>query len=55
MVINGHLHDRTNQMAGSIDMLLQTVALELGAALVAGYWPARWVARQPVIEGLRKE
>jgi putative ABC transport system permease protein len=25
------------------------------ATLVAGYFPARWAARQPVVEGLREE
>jgi len=42
-------------MTGPIDMLLQTVALALAAGLVAGYWPARWAARQPVVKGLREE
>jgi putative ABC transport system permease protein len=42
-------------MTGPIDMLPQTVALALAAALVAVYWPVRWAARQPVVEGLRDE
>ena len=36
-------------------VILQAVGLGLTAALVAGYWPARWAARQPVVEGLREE
>jgi len=40
---------------GPIDMLLQTVALALAAALVAGYWPVRWATRQLVVEGSRDE
>jgi hypothetical protein len=42
MVISERSCGRTNKMTGPIDMLLQTVALALAAALVAGYWPVRW-------------
>jgi putative ABC transport system permease protein len=35
--------------------LLQAVGLAAIATLVAGYFPARWAARQPVIDGLREE
>jgi hypothetical protein len=38
MVISERSCGRTNQMTGPIDMLLQTVALALAAALVVGYW-----------------
>jgi putative ABC transport system permease protein len=31
------------------------VVLAVIATLVAGYFPARWAARQPVVEGLREE
>lgn len=55
MVISERSYGRTNQMTGPIDMLLQTVAIALAAALVAGYWPVRWATRQPVVEGLRDE
>jgi hypothetical protein len=51
MVINGHLNGRTNQMAGSIDMLPPPVGLALAVGLVARCWPAR----QSVVEGFRKE
>jgi putative ABC transport system permease protein len=40
---------------GPINMLLQTIAIALAAALVVGYWTALWAARQPVVEGLRDE
>ena len=40
MIISGQSYGRTNQMTGPIDMLLQTVALALAAALVVGYWTA---------------
>jgi len=36
-------------------VLLQAVALAIAAAWIAGYFPARWAARQPVVEGLREE
>ena len=55
MVISEQIFGRTNQMTGPIDMLLQVVALALAAALVASYWPVRWVARQLVVEGLGEE
>jgi putative ABC transport system permease protein len=55
MVLSERPCGRTNQMTGPIDMLLQTVGLGLAVALVAGFWPVRWAARQPVVEGLREE
>ncbi|HEX3203121.1 MAG TPA: FtsX-like permease family protein [Nitrospiraceae bacterium] len=36
-------------------VLLQSVALASAAALIAGYFPARWAARQSIAEGLRYE
>lgn len=42
-------------MTGPVDRLLQTVALALAAALVAGYWPVRWATWQLVVEGPRDE
>ena len=38
-----------------IGPLMQAVGLAAAATLVAGYFPARWAARQPVAEGLREE
>jgi putative ABC transport system permease protein len=38
-----------------IEVLVQAVILAIGAAWIAGYLPARWAARQPVVEGLREE
>ncbi len=54
-VINKQSFGWTIQMTVPIGVLLQAVILALGAALVAGYWPARWAANQPVVEGLREE
>ncbi|HEY6084800.1 MAG TPA: FtsX-like permease family protein, partial [Nitrospira sp.] len=36
-------------------LLLQAVVLAVTAAWIAGYFPARWAARQSVAEGLREE
>ena len=54
-VINKQSFGWTIQMTVPGGLILQAVALALTAALVAGYWPARWAARQPVVEGLREE
>jgi putative ABC transport system permease protein len=54
-VINKQSFGWTIQMTVPGGVILQAVGLALTAALVAGYWPARWAARQPVIEGLREE
>ena len=54
-VINKQSFGWTIQMTVPGGVILQAVALALTAALVAGYWPARWAARQPVVEGLREE
>ena len=54
-VINKQSFGWTIQMTVPGELILQAVALALTAALVAGYWPARWAARQPVVEGLREE
>ena len=55
MVISERSCGRTNQMTDPIDMLLQTVALALAAALLAGYWPVLWATRQHVVEGPNNE
>ncbi|MDH4303977.1 MAG: ABC transporter permease [Nitrospira sp.] len=54
-VINRQSFGWTIQMILPIGSLLQAVALAVLATLVAGYFPARWAARQPVVEGLRDE
>ena len=54
-VINKQSFGWTIQMSVPGGIILQAVGLALTAALVAGYWPARWAARQPVVEGLREE
>jgi len=54
-VINKQSFGWTIRMTIPAGLLLQAVALSVGAALIAGYFPARWAARQPVVEGLREE
>lgn len=54
-VINKQSFGWTIQLNVPIDALLQAVVLAAAATLIAGYFPARWAARQPVIEGLREE
>ncbi|WP_447974094.1 FtsX-like permease family protein [Nitrospira sp. Kam-Ns4a] len=54
-VINKQSFGWTIQFLLPPGLLLEAVALALVAALVAGYVPARWAARQPVVDGLRYE
>jgi putative ABC transport system permease protein len=54
-VINKQSFGWTIRMTVPIGPLLQAVALAVTAAWIAGYFPARWAARQPVVEGLREE
>jgi putative ABC transport system permease protein len=54
-VINKQSFGWTIQMTVPGGLILQAIALALASALVAGYWPARWAARQPLVDGLREE
>jgi putative ABC transport system permease protein len=54
-VVNKQSFGWTIQMSVPGGVILQAIGLALAAALVAGYFPARWAARQPVVEGLREE
>ncbi|OQW62998.1 MAG: hypothetical protein BVN29_17565 [Nitrospira sp. ST-bin5] len=54
-VINKQSFGWTIQMILPFGALAQAVGLAAAATLVAGYFPARWAARQPVVEGLREE
>lgn len=54
-VINKQSFGWTIQMIIPVGALVQAVGLAMVATLVAGYFPARWAARQPVIDGLREE
>jgi len=54
-VINKQSFGWTIRMTIPITVLLQAVGLAITAAWLAGYFPARWAARQPVVEGLREE
>ncbi|MGC4098641.1 MAG: ABC transporter permease [Nitrospira sp.] len=54
-VINKQSFGWTIQMIVPVGALTQAVVLAGIATLVAGYFPARWAARQPIVEGLREE
>jgi len=54
-VINKQSFGWTIQMIIPVGALIQAVVLAVIATLVAGYFPARWAARQPIVEGLREE
>ena len=54
-VINKQSFGWTIRMTIPVGLLLQAVVLAVAAAWIAGYFPARWAARQPVGEGLREE
>jgi putative ABC transport system permease protein len=55
VVINRQSFGWTIRMTIPLVLLLQAVVLAVTAAWIAGYFPARWAARQPVVEGLRNE
>ncbi len=54
-VINKQSFGWTIQMIVPVGALIQAVVLAVIAILVAGYLPARWAARQPIVDGLREE
>jgi len=54
-VINKQSFGWSIRMTIPVGLLLQAVLLAISAAWIAGYLPARWAARQPVVEGLREE
>ena len=54
-VVNKQSFGWTIRMTVPISLLLQAVILAIIAAWLAGFLPARWAARQPVVEGLREE
>jgi putative ABC transport system permease protein len=54
-VINKQSFGWTIRMTIPVEVLIQALLLAIGAAWIAGYFPARWAARQPVGEGLREE
>ncbi|MDP3090141.1 MAG: ABC transporter permease [Nitrospira sp.] len=54
-VINKQSFSWTIQMILPFGALAQAVGLAAAATLIAGYFPARWAAQQPVVEGLREE
>ncbi len=54
-VINRQSFGWTIQVSWPLGLLVEVAVLALVASLLAGFWPARWAARQPLVEGLRYE
>lgn len=54
-VINKQSFGWTIRMTIPLSVLAQATVLAVTSAWLAGYFPARWAARQPVVEGLREE
>ena len=54
-VINRQSFGWTIQISWPVGLMAEVAALALVASLLAGFWPARWAARQPLVEGLRYE
>lgn len=54
-VINRQSFGWTIQFSWPWGLMAEVAVLALVASLLAGFWPARWAARQPLVEGLRYE
>jgi putative ABC transport system permease protein len=54
-VINRQSFGWTIQVSWPWGLMAEVAVLALVASLLAGFWPARWAARQPLVEGLRYE
>lgn len=54
-VINRQSFGWTIQISWPLGLMAEVAVLALVASLLAGFWPARWAARQPLVEGLRYE
>lgn len=54
-VINRQSFGWTIQISWPIGLMAEVAAMALVASLLAGLWPARWAAKQPLVEGLRYE
>jgi putative ABC transport system permease protein len=54
-VINRQSFGWTIQISWPLGLMIEVAAMALVASLLAGLWPARWAAKQPLVEGLRYE
>ena len=54
-VINRQSFGWTIQISWPLGLMAEVASLAMVASLLAGFWPARWAARQPLVEGLRYE
>lgn len=54
-VINRQSFGWTIQVSWPLGLMAEVAALAFFASLLAGFWPARWASKQPLVEGLRYE
>ncbi|WP_447862026.1 hypothetical protein [Nitrospira calida] len=54
-MINKQSFGWTIQFMLPMGVLVEAVVLAVAVALLAGYVPARWAGKQPIVEGLRYE
>lgn len=54
-VINRQSFGWTIQISWPLGLMAEVAAMALVASFLAGLWPARWAAKQPLVEGLRYE
>jgi putative ABC transport system permease protein len=54
-VINRQSFGWTIQISWPLGLMAEVAAMALVASLLAGLWPARWAAKQPLVDGLRYE
>ena len=54
-VVNKQSFGWTIQMEWTPSIWIEAVVVAAGVALFAGWWPARWASKQPIVDGLRYE
>lgn len=54
-VINRQSFGWTIQVSWPLGLMAEVAALAFFASLLAGFWPARWASKQPLVEGIRYE
>ena len=52
-VVNKQSFGWTIQMEWTASIWIEAVVIAAGVALLAGWWPARWASKQPIVDGLR--
>jgi len=54
-VVNKQSFGWTIQMEWTPSIWIEAIVIAAVVALVAGWWPARWASKQPIVDGLRYE